>query len=55
MKEKEIDFDEMMLILHSASITYGYVYDGIVRVKEPSYIISQKDMVVLFNYIKSIY
>lgn len=50
----EIDFDKMIEIIHNAPISYGYGYDGSVQIKEPSYIISQEDMVKLFNYVKSL-
>lgn len=49
-----IDFDKMMEILHSAPISHGYAYEGSVQIKEPSYIITQDDMVKLFNYVRSV-
>ena len=52
--EEAIDFDKMIEILHNASISFGYYYDAKVRIEEPSYVISQKDMVALFNYVRSI-
>lgn len=51
---KEIDIDRMIEIMHDASITFGYAYDGSITVKEPSYIISQKDMVKLISYVRSL-
>lgn len=51
---KEIDFDRMIEIIHDASITFGYAYDGSITIKEPSYIISQKDMVKLISYVRSL-
>lgn len=51
----DIDFDKMIEILHHAPISYGYAYDGIdVKIKDPSYIISQEDMVKLFNYVRTL-
>lgn len=53
LENDKIDFDKMMEILHNAHITFNYAYEGSVQIKEPSYIITQKDMVKLFNNIKS--
>ena len=52
-KHDNIDFDSMIEILHNAPISFSYGYDCDIRVKEPSYIISQNDMIKLFNYVKS--
>ena len=54
LENDEIDFDKMMEILHNAPVSHGYAYDGSVKIKEPSYIISQEDMVKLFNYVRSL-
>lgn len=54
LKSNEIDFVKMIEILHNASVTYSYAYEESVQIKKPSYIITQKDMVKLFNYIKSV-
>lgn len=51
---EKIDFDKMMEIIHNAPISHGYAYDESVQIKEPSYIISQEDMVKLFNYVRSL-
>jgi hypothetical protein len=50
--EELYDFDKMMEILRDASISYGYAYDGSAQIKEASYIITQKDMIKLLNYVK---
>lgn len=54
LKSDKVDIDSMIEILHNAPISFGYGYDCDVRVKEPSYIITQEDMVKLFNYVRSL-
>ncbi len=50
-KRDKIDMDEMIKILHDCPISLSYSYDCTITVKEPSYTISQDDMVKLFNYV----
>lgn len=41
-----VDMDMMIEILHNANITVNYNCDN-----EPSYTVSQKDMIKLMNYV----
>lgn len=54
LESNEIDFDKMIEIIHNAPISFGYGYDGSIQIKEPSYIITQTDMVKLLNYVRSL-
>ena len=54
LESKEFDFDKMIETIHNAPISFGYIYDGIIQIKEPSYIITQEHMIELFNYVKSV-
>ena len=49
-----VDFDMMTEIIHNAPISHSYGYDCNIHIKEPSYVISQKDMVKLMNYVYKI-
>lgn len=52
LKERDkIDMDEMIKILHNCPISLSYSYECTITVKEPSYTISQNDMVKLLNYV----
>lgn len=51
VSENLFDTDSVISLLYNASIPYGYTAGGIVEVKQPSYIISQTELVRLFNFI----
>lgn len=54
IKDCEFDSDIMTETLHCSPAAFTYAYLGDVHISEPSYIISQENMVKLFNYIRSL-
>lgn len=52
--KNNIDTDKAMEILHNASISFNYACNGTIKITEPSYVIAQKDLSKLFNYVKSV-
>lgn len=47
---KSLDMDGVMHLLQESSVSYGYTPGGTVEVKQPSYIISQTELVRLLNF-----
>lgn len=50
-KEKKIDIDKAMELLHNAGISFGYGYNCNIRVDKPSYVILQKELPRLFAFV----